>query len=151
MFFKSRFPSEPLSDLSASSIFGNPSFSLEIMISLFVLSLSLIVRIIRSTSPFPRWSLTGHTGCSIKFFVQKWLNFSLLKTVPGSVRILFGIQFATIYSDKNSITFSVMGCGKNSASGHDECLSTDTSKYFIFWFAFWKSPAKSQWLHTSLF
>ena len=131
-FSNADFPSDPFSDLSANSIFDKPSFSFDNTVSLLVLNLSLIVRIFLSTLPFPLLSLTGHTRFSIKFYVQNSLNFSLLNTVPGSVRIFFGIPFAAIYSDKNSITFSVVGFGKNNASGHPDWLSTDTNKYFFF-------------------
>ena len=52
-------------------------------------------------------------------------------------------HFFEIYSTRNSITFSAVGFGKNSAFGLPESLSTDTSKYFVFKLAFWKGPAKS--------
>ena len=64
--------------------------------------------------------------------------------MPGSVRNRFGKLFAAMYSDTNSITFSVVGFGENKASGHPEWLSTSTGKYFFFWFAFWNGPAKSR-------
>ena len=119
-FSNADLPSGPFSDLNANKIFEMPFLSFEINIFLFVLSLSFIVLIIRSTFPFPRWSLTGQMTCSISFSLQNVLNFSLLNAVPGSVRILFGIPFFDMYSTKNSITLSAVGFGKNSASGHPE-------------------------------
>ena len=129
------FPSRLFSDLRAKRIFEIPLLSSEIKIFVFVLSLSFFVLIILSTFPFPLWYLTGQITCSMNFSLQNDLNFSLLKTVPGSVLILLGIPYFAMYSIRNSITLSVVGLGKNNESGHPEGVSTDTIKYFFLTFA----------------
>ena len=125
------FPSAPFSVLRANRIFEIPFLSRSTTIFSFVLNRSFIVLIILSTFPFPLWSRIGHITCFINFSSQNFLNVSLLKTVPGSVRILFGIPFVAIYSMRNSITFSAVGFGRNNACGHPEWLSRNTNKYFF--------------------
>ena len=70
------------------------------------------------------------------------LNLELLNTVPGSVRIRFGIPCAAMYSNKKLITFSAVGFGKNSASGHRELLATETSKYHFLFIRILKRSSK---------
>ena len=99
-------------------------------ISLFVRSLSFIVRINLSILPFPLWSLIGHSTCSMYLFLQKFLNRLLRKIVAGSVLVFCGIPCRAIYFFKSSITFSVFGYRKNFASGHAVKWSIDTNEYF---------------------
>ena len=58
--------------------------------------------------------------CSMNFSSQNVLNFLFLNAVPGSVLVFLGIPFFAIYTKSNSITFSVVGLGKNNASGQLE-------------------------------
>ena len=99
---------------SADKNSDKPELSLFMTISLFVRSLSFIVRINFSILSFPLWSLIGHSTCSMYFFLQKSLNLLLRKIVL----IFGGNPCRAIYFFKNSITFSVFGFRKNFASGH---------------------------------
>ena len=105
-FSKTEFPLIPFFDLSADKMFDIPVFSRSIMIC-FRPNLLFLVRIIRSTLPFSRWSLSGHIICLINFSLLKGLNISLLKNMLGSVHILFGIPFAATKLIENSTTLSV--------------------------------------------
>ena len=95
-----------------------------------------------STFLFPRWSQNGHITCFEKRSSRNCLNLELLNTVPGSVRIRFGIPCAARYSNKKLITFSAVGFGKNSASGHRELLATETSKYHFLFIRILKRSSK---------
>ena len=119
-------------------------FSRFTMIFLFDISLSLTALIILSSFPFPLWSLIGHKMCWMNLSLQNCLNFSPVNTVPGTVFFLFEVLFAAIYFCKNSINLSGDGFGRNSASGHPQCLSTDTNKYFFLLIDILKRPGQTE-------
>ena len=118
-FLNADFPSEHFSDLSANSIFGNPSFSLEICF--FVCSRALIDCADHSfcltvSAVVSNWAYSMFN----KFFCTKLIKVFTFENGSGIGSDFFGIPFAAINSDKNLINFSVVGFGKNSASRHPE-------------------------------
>ena len=113
------------------------------IIFLFARSRSFIVLISLSTFPLPLWSFTGQVICFMKYFSQNSLNLSLVKALPGSVLICFGIPLSAIYLCKNSLTFRVVGALRNFASCHPVLLSIDTIKYLFELAAILNGPAMS--------
>ena len=62
----------------------------------------------RSRFPFPLWFRIGHVICSIPNCSQNWVNTSLMNTVQGSVRLLFGTSpFLHFGTDQRSLTLNL--------------------------------------------
>ena len=80
--------------------------------------------------------------CWINPSFQNSLKFSPVKPFPRPVLFLFGKPFVAIYSSKKSITLSADGFEKK-ASDQPDLLSTETSRYFFWLYAFWIGSAKS--------
>ena len=79
---------------------------LSVVFHLFIVLFSL------STFPLTLWSVIEHVKCLMKNLSQKFLNFLLVKAVPGSVRICLGIPLSAIYLFRNTVTVSVTGHSK---------------------------------------